>query len=49
MAEVEELADDLVYMVEGAVRFHGTLDSLRLCTGEKRVERAIAALMKEAA
>lgn len=49
MAEVEELADDLVYMVEGAVRFHGTLDSLRLRTGEKRVERAIAALMKEAA
>lgn len=49
MAEVEELADDVVYLVEGAIRFHGTLDALRLRTGEKRVERAIAALMREAA
>ncbi|MCU0620809.1 MAG: ABC transporter ATP-binding protein [Gemmatimonadales bacterium] len=49
MTEVEELADDLVYLVEGAVRFHGTLDALRLRTGEKRVERAVAALMREAA
>ncbi len=49
MAEVEELADDVVYLVEGAIRFHGTLDALRLRTGEKRVERAIAALMRGAA
>jgi Cu-processing system ATP-binding protein len=49
MAEVEELADDIVYLVEGSVRFHGTLDSLRLKTGEKKVERAIATLMREAA
>jgi Cu-processing system ATP-binding protein len=49
MAEVEELADDLVYLVDGAVRFEGTLDALRLKTGEKKVERAIAALMREAA
>jgi Cu-processing system ATP-binding protein len=49
MAEVEELADDLVYLMEGTVRFHGTLDQLRLTTGEKKVERAIATLMREAA
>jgi len=49
MAEVEELADDIVYLVEGAVRFHGTLDQLRLSTGERKVERAIATLMREAA
>lgn len=49
MSEVEELADDIVYLVEGAVRFHGTLDQLRLTTGEKKVERAIATLMREAA
>jgi Cu-processing system ATP-binding protein len=49
MAEVEELADDLVYFVEGRVRFHGTLDELRLRTGERKVERAVARLMREAA
>ena len=49
MAEVEELADDLVYFVEGRVRFHGTLDELRLRTGERRVERAVARLVQEAA
>jgi Cu-processing system ATP-binding protein len=49
MSEVEELADDIVYLVEGAVRFHGTLDQLRLVTGERKVERAIAALIREAA
>lgn len=49
MAEVEELADDLVYFVEGRVRFHGTLDELRLRTGERRVERAVARLIQEAA
>lgn len=49
MAEVEELADDLVYFVEGRVRFHGTLDELRLRTGERKVERAVARLLREAA
>jgi Cu-processing system ATP-binding protein len=49
MAEVEELADDLVYFVEGRVRFHGTLDELRLSTGERKVERAVARLLREAA
>lgn len=49
MAEVEELADQLVYLVEGRVRFTGSLDELRLTTGERRVERAIARLMQDAA
>lgn len=49
MAEVEELADDLVYFVEGRVRFHGTLDELRWRTGELKVERAVARLPREAA
>lgn len=49
MAEVEELAERLVYLVEGRVRFEGTLDELRLRTGERRVERAVARLMQEAA
>lgn len=49
MAEVEELADRLVYLVEGTVRFNGSMDELRLVTGERKVERAIAQLMRQAA
>ncbi len=49
MAEVEELADRLVYLVEGSVRFNGSIDELRLVTGELKVERAIAQLMRQAA
>jgi len=46
MAEVEELADVLVYLVDGRVRFRGSLDELRLRTGQRRVEHAIAHLMR---
>ena len=49
MAEVEELADVLVYLVDGRVRFRGSLDELRLRTGQRRVEHAIAHLMREVA
>jgi Cu-processing system ATP-binding protein len=49
MAEVEELADVLVYLVDGRVRFRGSLDELRLRTGQRRVEHAIAHLMLEVA
>jgi Cu-processing system ATP-binding protein len=49
MAEVEELADVLIYLVDGHVRFRGSLDELRLKTGQRRVEHAIAHLMREVA
>ncbi len=49
MAEVEELADALVYLVDGRVRFRGSLDELRLRTGQRGVEHAIAHLMREVA
>jgi Cu-processing system ATP-binding protein len=49
MAEVEELADALVYLVDGRVRFRGSLDELRLKTGQRRVEHAVAQLMREVA
>lgn len=49
MAEVEELADALVYLVDGRVRFRGSLDELRFRTGQRRVEHAIAHLMREVA
>lgn len=46
LAELEEIADDIVFLLEGRVRFHGPIARLRDLTGFARLERAIAALMR---
>jgi Cu-processing system ATP-binding protein len=46
MAELEELAEDLVFLVEGRVRYAGPLSGLRERTGEAGLERGMAALLK---
>jgi Cu-processing system ATP-binding protein len=45
IAELEELADDVVLLLDGAVRYEGTLGHIAVEAGEPRLERAIAALM----
>ena len=42
LAEVEELADDVILLLEGKVAFAGTLRHLEQMTGESRLERAVA-------
>lgn len=44
MQFVEELADEVVYLLEGKIYFKGTLDALRQRTGQDSVEHAIAAI-----
>ncbi len=46
MSETEELADMVVFMVDGEAHFQGTMESLRRTTGEQRLERAVARLMR---
>ena len=46
LSELEELVDGIVFLLDGAVRFAGPLDRLRWETGETRLERAIAGLMR---
>lgn len=46
LAELEEVADDVVFLLEGRVRFHGSIDELRTMTGCDRLERAVALLME---
>jgi Cu-processing system ATP-binding protein len=46
LSELEELVDDVVFLLDGAVRFAGPLEQLRRETGETRLERAIAGLMR---
>jgi Cu-processing system ATP-binding protein len=46
MAELEELAEDLVFLVDGRVRYAGSLDGLKQRAGETGLERAMAALLR---
>ena len=45
MNELEELADDVAFMVDGRVAFSGTLDDLKRVTAQTTMERAVAAMM----
>jgi len=46
LSELDELVDDVVFLLEGRVEFEGSLRRLREATGEHRLERAIARLMQ---
>jgi Cu-processing system ATP-binding protein len=45
LSELEELADDVLFLLDGRVQFSGPLDQLRDLTGERRLERAVGRLM----
>lgn len=46
MAEVEELADDIVFLLEGRVEVEGSVEAVKQAAGESRLERAVARLMR---
>lgn len=46
LSELEEVADDIVFLLEGRVRFQGPIDRLRRLTGFARLEKAVATLMQ---
>ena len=48
MSELEELADDVAFLLDGRVHFAGSVAELGRLTGETRLERAIAQLMRAA-
>ncbi|HKJ31909.1 MAG TPA: ABC transporter ATP-binding protein [Balneolales bacterium] len=45
MAEVEELADDIIFLLEGEIYYQGSLSGLIEVTRENNLERAIAKMM----
>lgn len=47
MSELEALADRVVFLQDGRIRFEGPIDAVRTGTGEENLERAIAQLMLE--
>ena len=46
MNEVQELSDEIVFLLEGEIKFKGTIQSLLEDKKETKLERAIAELMK---
>jgi Cu-processing system ATP-binding protein len=46
MNELEELADDVAFMLEGQTTFVGTLEELKRLTNQCTLERAIAMMMR---
>lgn len=43
---VEELADQIVFLLEGKIYFQGTLAQINEMTGEKNLERSIASVLQ---
>ena len=46
LSELEGLADRIVFLLDGTVRFAGRTDDLLRETGERGLERAVAAMMR---
>jgi Cu-processing system ATP-binding protein len=47
MSELEELADDVAFLLHGRMLFVGALDELKRTTRQSTLERAVAALMSQ--
>ena len=47
MSDLEELATDVLYLVEGKVVFLKSMQALRTETGEERLGKAIAKIMEQ--
>lgn len=46
LSELEELAEEVIFLLEGSICFSGKIDKLISMTGERNLERAIASIMK---
>lgn len=46
MSELEELSEKIVFLQDGKICFEGSVEELRENTGEDRLERSIARIMK---
>jgi Cu-processing system ATP-binding protein len=45
LSELDDLVTQVIYMQEGRLRFHKSIEDLRLDTGEEKLNRAIAKIM----
>lgn len=46
LSELDDLVTQIIYMQDGAVQFHKTVDELKSSTGEEKISKAIAQILK---
>ena len=49
LSELDDLVTHVIFMQEGVVRFHSEIGELRAITGEAKISRSIAKILKEQA
>jgi Cu-processing system ATP-binding protein len=47
MSEVEELADEIVFLLDGKIYYKGSLENLLVEQGERKLEKAVAKILEE--
>lgn len=47
LSDLDELSSDVVYIFEGRIQYHDSIESLKATTGERRLSRAIANFITE--
>ena len=47
MSEIEELADEIIFLLDGKIYYQGSLLNLLLEKGETRLEKAVAGILQE--
>lgn len=47
MSELEELSDNLIFLLDGQIRFMGTIGNIKSDTNEDKLERAVAWMMEK--
>ncbi len=46
LSELDDLVSEIIFMQEGTVKFHKTIDDLRLATHQEKVSKAIANILR---
>ena len=46
LSELDDLVTQIIYMQDGTVQFHKTVDELKSSTGEEKISKAIAQILK---
>lgn len=46
LSDLDELISEVIYMQEGEIRFHKNVDELKKVTGEDRLSKVVASIMK---
>lgn len=49
MSEVEELADEIIFLLDGKIYYEGSLQNLLIEKGEVKLEKAVAKILEERA